>query len=75
MLHIENVPKFEGIFIHIGNSAEDTAGCPLVAKAWEVDESFVYKSTQAYTEIYKLIAPEIKAGKEVTIQITDEMLN
>lgn len=31
MPHILNVPQFEGIYIHAGNTKEDTSGCLLIA--------------------------------------------
>jgi hypothetical protein len=30
-LHIQNVPNFEGIYIHVGNNHENTDGCILIA--------------------------------------------
>lgn len=35
MCQILNVPQFEGIRIHGGNTAEDTSGCILVAKNYD----------------------------------------
>lgn len=45
-----NVPAFEGILIHIGNTAEDSAGCILVGHNTQVGK--VLKSTVTFWELY-----------------------
>ena len=72
MLHIINVPNFEYILIHIGNTDEDTAGCLLVGNSQESNiiqkNGFVGSSTNAYKSIYPPIAKAIEEGQEVTIE-------
>ena len=45
-----NVPAFDGILIHIGNTAEDSAGCILVGRNTQVGK--VLKSTVTFWELY-----------------------
>ena len=71
MLHVINVPGFEYILIHCGNTDEHTAGCLLVGDSQEnnqiTKDGFIGKSTQAYKRIYPAIAEAIDCGEEVTI--------
>ena len=71
MLHVLDVPGFEYILIHCGNTDEHTAGCLLVGDSQEnnqiVKNGFIGKSTQAYKRIYPRIAEAIECGEEVTI--------
>ena len=71
MLHVLNVPGFEYILIHCGNTDERTAGCLLVGDSQEnnliTKDGFIGKSTQAYKRIYPRIAEAIECGEEVTI--------
>ena len=71
MLHVTNVPGFEYILIHCGNTDEHTAGCLLVGDSQEnnqiTKDGFIGKSTQAYKRIYPRIAEAIECGEEVTI--------
>ena len=71
MLHVLDVPGFEYILIHCGNTDEHTAGCLLVGDSQEnnkiVTNGFIGKSTQAYKRIYPRIAEAIECGEEVTI--------
>ena len=72
MLHVINVPNFEYILIHIGNTDEDTAGCLLVGNSQESNlvkkNGFVGSSTNAYKAIYPEIAKAIEEGQEVSIE-------
>ena len=71
MLHVLDVPGFEYILIHCGNTDEHTAGCLLVGDSQEnnqiTTDGFIGKSTQAYKRIYPRIAEAIECGEKVTI--------
>ena len=71
MLHVLDVPGFEYILIHCGNTDEHTAGCLLVGDSQEnnqiTKDGFIGKSTQAYKRIYPRIAEAIDCGENVTI--------
>tara|TARA_A100000172_G_scaffold36640_2_gene22267 strand:- start:2426 stop:2884 length:459 start_codon:yes stop_codon:yes gene_type:complete len=71
MLHVLDVPGFDYILIHCGNTDEHTAGCLLVGDSQEnnqiTKDGFIGKSTQAYKRIYPDIANAIDCGEEVTI--------
>ena len=75
MLHVTNVPNFEYILIHTGNTDEHTAGCLLVGDSQEnnslIKDGFIGKSTNAYKRIYPNIAKAIKNKEEVTIEYID----
>lgn len=71
MLWITNVPNFQFIYIHIGNTDEDTSGCILVGKS-EQDFKLI-NSTEAYLKLYVAVVNEILINKGVVqIKIVDE---
>ena len=74
MLHVIDVPGFEYILIHTGNTDEHTAGCLIVGDSQEnnaiIKDGFVGKSVNAYKRIYPPIAKAIEKGEEVTIHYT-----
>lgn len=45
-----NVPNFEGVRIHSGNTAENTEGCVLVGRTRSVD--FIGESRLAFTSLF-----------------------
>ena len=75
MLHICDVPNFEYILIHTGNTDEHTAGCLLVGDSQEnnviIKDGFIGKSGNSYKRIYPSIARAIEQGEEVTITYID----
>ena len=74
MLHIIDVPGFEYILIHVGNSDEHTAGCLLVGDSQENNQinknGFIGSSGNAYKRIYPSIAKAVE-NEGVTIQYID----
>jgi hypothetical protein len=75
MLHVTDVPGFEWILIHTGNTDEHTAGCLLVADTQHnnvvVKDGFIGQSVNAYKRIYPSIVKAIEDGEDVYIKYTD----
>ena len=66
MLWVRDVPGFEYILIHTGNTDEHTAGCLLVGESSDT-KGFIGSSVTAYKKMYPKIALALEAGEEVTI--------
>ena len=60
-----NVPAFDGVLIHIGNTANDTEGCILVGKNTQVGK--VLDSTKMFWELYSKLQ-DAKGEIYITIQ-------
>ena len=75
MLWVRDVPNFEYILIHTGNTDEHTAGCLLVGDSQQANfgdsDGFVGSSTQAYKRIYPMVAEVLEGGGDVTISYRD----
>lgn len=71
MIHLQNVPGFEWVYIHIGNTDDDTEGCLLVGYSGNrvKGENTVSKSGAAYSALYKKITAAMDAGETVKITI------
>ena len=62
-----DVPGFEGILIHIGNTASDSAGCILVGH--NKVRGQVVNSTSTFNELYSLLLDRKRKGEEIFIKI------
>lgn len=76
MLWLRNVPNFEYILIHVGNTSADTMGCILVGTTpveemnSEMERS-IKGSSAAYQKLYPIVAEHISKGGKAIIKITD----
>lgn len=76
MLHVQDVPNFTWILIHIGNDDDDTAGCLLVGDSAVSNvnaEGRVNSSAKAYEHIYPVIANVLEMGEKVWITYLDKV--
>ena len=75
MLWVRDIPNFEYILIHCGNTDEHTAGCLLVGDSQTNNQispdGFIGQSSKAYARIYPEIAQAIENGEEVLITYVD----
>lgn len=62
-----NVPGFDGILIHRGNTDKDTSGCILVGENKVVGK--VINSTPYETKLVALLSKAQSAGETITIEI------
>lgn len=62
-----NIPGFEGVRIHPGNTAADTEGCLLPGRIRQVDK--VLESTLAWTALFDKIKAALAKGEHVWITV------
>ena len=68
--HILNVPMFDGIRIHSGNTDLDTEGCLLVGMGWGGGDS-VSNSRVAFDALFSKLQKAISDEDEITIDVQD----
>lgn len=72
MLHLQNVPDFEWVYIHTGNNDDHTEGCILVGYAASFSgESMIQISREAYKDLYQLCKLADSNGEQIHIEVTD----
>lgn len=62
-----NVPGFDGILIHRGNTVEDTSGCILVGENRERGK--VMNSSRYELQLTEILERAQEMGEDITIQI------
>lgn len=74
MLWLQDVPRFEWIYIHVGNKDDDSEGCLLVGDGQisnVVERGQVTGSVAAYRRLYGKIVDALSDGQDVWITIED----
>lgn len=62
-----NVPHFEGILIHVGNTAEDSSGCILVGE--NRIKGGLVNSKNTFRKLYAELNEAYKKGEEIWITV------
>ena len=75
MIHVQDVPGFEFILWHTGNTDEHTAGCLILGNTQTnnriAKDGFVGSSVDAYKFVYPRVAAAIEAGLDVEVEYID----
>ncbi|MEL6593544.1 MAG: DUF5675 family protein, partial [Bacteroidota bacterium] len=79
MLWVREVPNFQFILIHVGNTDKDTSGCLLVglepdrSKENKIDSKrMIFGSRAAYKKVYPVIANHLASGQPAVIRYTED---
>ena len=62
-----NTPGYQGVLIHIGNTAKDTDGCILVGENKAVGQ--VMNSTATFRKLYPILKAADERGEQIWITI------
>ena len=75
MIWVKDVPGFEYILWHTGNTDEHTAGCLVLGNSQESNivkkDGFVGYSRDAYAFVYPRVAAAIESGLRVSVEYID----
>ena len=69
MPRLKDVPGFEGILIHSGNTNVDTSGCILVGMDIGPEQESILRSRVAYDALMSKLNPAFQSGETVTIEV------
>ena len=67
MPHVLNVPQFDGIRIHSGNTAEDTEGCILIGRTKGTEA--IGESRAAFDAFFPKLQAALAAGDSVHLTV------
>jgi hypothetical protein len=70
MIHVENVPDFEGILIHVLNFPHETEGCLGVGQSR--GNNLIRKSRPAYEPVFAKVQDALRKGESVSITYETE---
>ncbi len=71
MLWLQDVPDFEWVYIHTGNTDDHTSGCLLVGYTRNEDMFTIGSSRDAYSDLYQAVV-DAAENNDLTIEYFDE---
>lgn len=71
MLWLQDVPGFEYIYIHLGNSPKDSSGCILIANTYDArNQGVIGVSTELYKRVWELVSDALYRGERVDVAVS-----
>ena len=70
MIWVRDVNGFEFVYLHVGNSADDTQGCILVGDGATREPQTLVDSASAYRRLYPAIYHALDNGEPVTLRVS-----
>ena len=67
MIHVLDVPGFEGIRVHAGNTNEATSGCLLLGNGKA--KEYLLDSRSAVNKVFALVEGALDRGETVTLEV------
>ena len=75
MIYVNNVPDFEYILWHTGNTDESTSGCLILGDSQTSNlvqaDGFVGSSVNSYKKVYPIVRDAILSGEKVLVKYVD----
>ena len=70
-IELQDVPNFKYVYLHIGNSTDDTDACQIIGRDASIQNgNFVNKySTDMFKAFYESVYPALVSGVEVLYEI------
>jgi hypothetical protein len=69
---LHDVPNFQGVLIHPGNTAADTEGCILVGAQWQKGAEAIGQSRVAFAALFAKIKDALAQGDRVEIAVEQD---
>ena len=64
---LQNVKGFDGVLIHVGNTASDSLGCILVGK--KTSAGTISNSSDTFKSLYEKLQAEVTKGGNINLKI------
>lgn len=74
-LELQDVPDAKYVYMHVGNTEEDTDACILIANTCDLtphtDRGFIGESVDGFKEFYKVAIKHLNDGNHLFVKIKD----
>ena len=66
--HVLDVPGYEGVRIHAGNTDKDTEGC-ILCGGKPLSEDFIPNSRATFEKVFSMLDGAVTDGKPITLEV------